>query len=416
MKYVLLIVLFFCFSFQINIKTIKAVPKITTVEVVVSCGDGTLQKESGEACDFGDPTLGVPMDFGTTTCSSFNDSFGNPFLSGFLSCEPDCSAVVTTSCYTCGNSVKEEMEACDENDFNGATCQSFGYQDGTLFCTDACEINPNNCENHTTQEPQPGDSNTSGGSAGRSGGGAIGRDINQQETTVIAIGNSYPHSEVRILQDGKVNGIVAADSKGDFYFEITGVTPGITTFSFWSQDENELKSTLLSVTFRVHGGSINTISDVFISPTIDIDKEKVSSGDIINFFGKAIPKSQIDIHVHSEEEIIKEINSDEKGDWNLKFDTSILSEDFHTVKSMSKLEKNDSVISSNFSRSVSFYVGREMSDENKTADLNNDGSIDLADFSILLYHWNTDHIEADLNKDGHVDLIDFSIMMYSWTG
>ena len=47
-------------------------------------------------------------------------------------------------------------------------------------------------------------------------------------------------------------------------------------------------------------------------------------------------------------------------------------------------------------------------------DLNSDGWVDLTDFSILLFYWNTSNPIADLNDDGIVNLTDFSIMLFHW--
>lgn len=52
-------------------------------------------------------------------------------------------------------------------------------------------------------------------------------------------------------------------------------------------------------------------------------------------------------------------------------------------------------------------------------DLNWDRSINLTDFSILMYYWGQTPPTwpcPDINKDGTVDLTDFSIMLYWWTG
>ena len=50
------------------------------------------------------------------------------------------------------------------------------------------------------------------------------------------------------------------------------------------------------------------------------------------------------------------------------------------------------------------------------ADLNHDGKVNLADFSIMLFYWGTSTPLADLNGDGKVDLRDMSILLYYWTG
>ena len=47
-------------------------------------------------------------------------------------------------------------------------------------------------------------------------------------------------------------------------------------------------------------------------------------------------------------------------------------------------------------------------------DLNNDGFVNLTDFSILLFYWNTSNANADINGDGIVNLTDFSIMLFHW--
>jgi hypothetical protein len=55
-----------------------------------------------------------------------------------------------------------------------------------------------------------------------------------------------------------------------------------------------------------------------------------------------------------------------------------------------------------------------------TADLNRDGKVNLTDFSILLFWWNTDggtsDPSADINGDKKVNLTDFSILLFNWTG
>jgi hypothetical protein len=49
-------------------------------------------------------------------------------------------------------------------------------------------------------------------------------------------------------------------------------------------------------------------------------------------------------------------------------------------------------------------------------DLSGDDHVNLTDFSILLYYWNTNSSAADINDDGGVNLIDFRIMMFYWEG
>ena len=75
------------------------------------------------------------------------------------------------------------------------------------------------------------------------------------------------------------------------------------------------------------------------------------------------------------------------------------------------------------SSAVGFTVGTENVLATKTqktikGDSNNDGRVNLIDFSIMGYWYKRAKPPAnvDLNGDGKVDLIDFSILAYYWTG
>jgi len=403
---------------SIETKAVEFLP--TSVEVVVSCGDGLAESVSGEFCDPGEPPL-VPPDVGTTTCRDFDDVFGDAFVSGSLTCKSDCSYYDLDVCYTCGNGYREEAEKCDGSSFGDRTCISYGFSGGSLVCTSDCQVSTINCVAMNNEGVLPGGGGGGGGSG--SGGGAgttygyLPGSNEEIETKVVMRGKSYPHSDVHILVDGKVVGIVETDAKADFYFETTSIASGVSSFGFWSEDPDGLKSTLLTLTFRVISGAVTTISGVYISPTIDIDKNSVKQGEDVRIYGKTVPDTEVHIHIHSDEEFVEQINSQEAGGWELTFNTEPLEEDFHIAKALFQVNADGNVIQSGFSKSVSFYVGKVGGEAAcPEADLNKDGRVNLIDFSILLYNWGTDNACSDQNQNGTVDLIDFSIMMYYWTG
>jgi len=386
----------------------------TSVEILVSCGDGFVETISGEVCDPGDPP-DVPQDVGTTTCQEYYDIFSNPFASGEMACLSDCTDFDPGNCYTCGNTNKETAEDCDGNDFGGATCITLGFAGGSLFCTSGCQISTANCEAMEEPGGTPG-----GGGTGGAPGGPIGYspgDLTEQETKVVVEGKSYPDADVHILVDGVVTGIVKTDSKADFYFETTEVPSGVASFGFWSEDKDGLKSTLLSLTFRVTLGAVTTITGVYLAPTIDVSSKSVRQGDNITIFGQTVPETEVLIHINSEEEIIEQTNSKDTGEWQLVFNTEPLEVDFHTAKALFQIETGGNIIKSGFSKTVSFAISKRGGEAVcSEADLNHDGRVNLTDFSILLFYWGTDNECADQNQNGIVDLIDFSIMMYYWTG
>ena len=46
----------------------------------------------------------------------------------------------------CGNGVKEPGEYCDGEDLGGATCESLGFDGGTLSCQQDCRLDASECE------------------------------------------------------------------------------------------------------------------------------------------------------------------------------------------------------------------------------------------------------------------------------
>lgn len=98
----------------------------------------------------------------------------------------------------CGNKQKEETEKCDGSDFNGQTCQSFGFISGNLTCTSLCQnISIQNCIS-TTSTPVPitvisGGNNNESNNSGSGGSNAIiVAGLGETKTTNISNKNNEP--------------------------------------------------------------------------------------------------------------------------------------------------------------------------------------------------------------------------------
>ena len=99
------------------------------------CGNGVIERESGEQCD--------DNDFGGKTCASMLGSW----YTGTLNCN-DCQ--IDTSAYTlkagCGNGKLDSGEYCEGTNLNGATCASLlgSWFAGTLKCN-SCYYDTSGC-------------------------------------------------------------------------------------------------------------------------------------------------------------------------------------------------------------------------------------------------------------------------------
>lgn len=398
-----------------SVQSVKASSATTSVTVLMVCGDGL--RDAGEVCDVND--------FGGLTCGNFGFDDGELTCSNTIT-PGDCTQILTPFCSTCGNGVKEGFEQCDGSDVGSSTCQTFGYNTGSLSCASNCNLVITGCASVGLTEPgnagSQGGGSGGGGSVGGGGGFpsgfAPGSDTAPKATKVVVNGKAYPGSDVNILIDGKTVGIVRADPKADFYFESESITPGVIGLGLWAEDSKGLKSALQTLTFRVASGAVTTVSGAYLSPSIDIDKPTVAQGETLKVFGQTVPTSDVSVVFHSETEVIKQTQSSNQGEWTLNFNTAPLeSEAYHIVKASFEQKGTNNIIKSGFSKAVSFYVGKGgFAQPCPKADLNKDKKTNLVDFSILLYYWGTDNTCADQNRNKKVDLIDFSIMLYNWTG
>lgn len=90
------------------------------------CGDGNVDVDAGEACDL--------SNLAGASCQSLG------FDTGSLGCDATCQFATTSCVKRCGNGVQELGEACD-GDAGLMPCAQFGY----LACTAACQVDARHC-------------------------------------------------------------------------------------------------------------------------------------------------------------------------------------------------------------------------------------------------------------------------------
>jgi len=368
------------------------------------------------------------------------------FLSGFFfvcallvccSFVHDAAASVATTSITisiCGNSTVEGVEICDQG---AANSNAYKTSIQERVCNTECSGWGPHCGDHVLnasygEECDDGDNtakdgcsplciieSTTGGGGGGAGPFIGGSPSSPNPTKIVVKGKAYPDADVHILKDGGVIGVVRADTNADFTFSTADITPGTATFGFWAEDKDKVKSVAFTVTLQVTASATTTISGVFLPPTISLQKRSVKKGEQLSAFGNTAPKVDVNVLVHSSEEVSGTTTSKDNGSWTMNIDTAALAEEeFHTAKAQFQMkESSGTILKSGFSSTASFYLGEKVAGKNAVAhDINGDGRINLVDFSILLYHWGTNNQSADLNSDGKVNLTDLSILLFYWTG
>lgn len=108
------------------------------------CGDGVVS--AGENCD------------GNDLAGASCDSLG--LGTGALSCDPTSCLFDSRACQqgpSCGNGVAETGEQCDGRDLANQSCESLGFDGGSLSCNvQSCRFDRSRCENDPPPEPPDG--------------------------------------------------------------------------------------------------------------------------------------------------------------------------------------------------------------------------------------------------------------------
>ena len=256
------------------------------------------------------------------------------------------------------------------------------------------------------------------------GGGGGGTIISTPN--VVFSGKAYPLSKVFVLKDGQIAVSTIAGPDANFLVSLSNVSEGNYNFSLYGEDSDGRRSSLFTFPIFITEGASTVISGIFITPTIDVDKQEVRRGDNIAILGKTSPNADVVIAVNSAETLFLNAKAQSDGAYFYNLDTSPIESGSHSAKAKANTEG----LLSSFGKSVGFTVGdRTIIKEPSSgtcparADLNGDCKVDLIDFSLAAYWYKRalstefTSIEAkDLDGDGAITLRDFSIMAFYWTG
>lgn len=248
------------------------------------------------------------------------------------------------------------------------------------------------------------------GAAAVSSGGVV------SPTKVNFMGLAYPGSKIEVFfkssQDSLYREIPQAassvDADGTFDVSYTGLFGGDYIFGLQAEDKDGNKSGIVQATVDLLSADKLIIRDMFLPPTLNLLRTAVRVGDFVSMSGYAAVGTTIEVEVDGK--ITSSIKSGDDGSYKILISTAQFAPGNHHIRLRQRIGNKSSGFSSNkvFTVSKVFFP---------VTDLNNDGKIDIRDWSIFLSLWNSKDAEArkriDFNGDGKVDVADFSIFMQS---
>lgn len=223
-----------------------------------------------------------------------------------------------------------------------------------------------------------------------------------------------------MLVDGDIAKTATADNSGQYNVMIDAIARGAYTFGVYATDVAGVKSSTFSTSFTVAGARSSALSNINIPPSILITPNPVNPGQTLTVSGYTLPNSKVSLENEKEKNTASRksftATAASNGSWSVVIDTAQFSNG--TYRARAKAEQD--VLVTNFSQYTLYGVGTTAKVGSSNSDLNTDGKVNLTDFSILLYWWNSaggdSNPPADISQDGKVNLTDFSILLFNWTG
>ncbi len=235
-------------------------------------------------------------------------------------------------------------------------------------------------------------------------------------------GFTSPNAFITLVEGPSVLGTTVSGGTGFFNFFLTALAPGNHSYKITGTDTQGRNTSQSTLNLYLLGANLTTVTSILLSPTISLDKTAINPGDTITMSGSTEPNNQINLFVEAPLKSYT-VTADTNGNWTYTIPgtdtTSFLPGQYQTYA----ISQDGLGTQSQIGLTLNFTVNSPTTDPNNPAprcdishgDLNCDGKTSLTDFSILLYHWQTNHKVADINGDTKVNLTDFSIMMFYFT-
>jgi hypothetical protein len=240
-------------------------------------------------------------------------------------------------------------------------------------------------------------------------------------TDITFSGVAYPKTKVILLLNGTKAAETNAGPDASFSLKLSSLIAGLKVFSIVAEDIEGVRSVLVTLPITIKDRTSTNISNLFIAPTLSLNKTSYGRGENISVHGYSVPGSTVLFVVDSKDNI--NISANNLGFYiaNIKTDSFSLGD--HAIQAKTKDMSGIKIKTSGLGQLSSFFITLRKKEKiedkpNIVADINSDSVINISDFSILAFWYQkpTAPKTIDLNGDGKITMTDFSILAYYWNG
>lgn len=249
-------------------------------------------------------------------------------------------------------------------------------------------------------------------SGGGAGGGIIGLPA-PVVTGVRISGRAFPGAQVTVLalspKGATITGKATATANGSFSVLLTGVGVGAGSYGITATDalNRTTQTKILTANYR-SVRALLTLDASVLSPTLGLVHPVVRQGDVVGFVGDAIPGYTVRVQIDGvPEDRTATVATD--GSYKILFPTATLALGSHAVRVQ---QVSPAGVRSDYAPQKVFVVTTLFTPQ---TDFNQDGVVNIQDWSVFLARWSSPvasvRLLDDLNGDGKVDVTDLSIFV-----
>lgn len=234
-------------------------------------------------------------------------------------------------------------------------------------------------------------------------------------TEVFFSGLAYPGSSVEVLRKN-VNekryqnfstGYPTMSPDGQFTVTFLDLQQDEYLFALRARDPDGRKTGIVTFNTNLRKSNYLVAEDIFVPPTLGFQSAAVSKGDKVTIVGYAAAGSQVEVVI--DEILFAQTTANQKGYYELSTSTLNLTLGDHYAKAR---QIDRSGRASNFSIASGFKVSAI---ELPKADFNSDNVVNITDWSVFLFRWGAadaaTRLKVDMDGNGKVDIADFSIFL-----
>ncbi len=237
--------------------------------------------------------------------------------------------------------------------------------------------------------------------------------------TVSFSGFSFPNAKLTLLKDGAISTSLYSNPDGTFQIIVNNLNFGNYQFSIYAEDQQGIQSSSHTVNVAAFVAQVYSFNNIVIPPTITSSNTSVQIGKTFDVTGYTAPGANVVLEIPGGLQFGNAV-ANAQGFYQITVRATGVT-GVYSLRTKATLNN----VTSLYSRPIQilYYAGQQPPPPPPTplglcVDYNKDRRVNLIDFSILLFWFDSTRPPAniDCNSDNRIDMKDFSILMYYWTG